>query len=141
MKTSIQDDRSAELDGVLAMLALYVENASGGDKAKIESAGFSVRNPPAPIGTLPAPVDLQVVPSEHSGTADVAWKAVRGAKAYTIERAEDAPALDWTVIGNSTKREASLNSMVSGRKYWFRVSAIGTAGQSASSDPVPLFAP
>ena len=31
--------------------------------------------------------------------------------------------------------------MVSGRKYWFHVAAIGAAGQSAYSDPVPLFAP
>jgi hypothetical protein len=31
--------------------------------------------------------------------------------------------------------------MVSGTKYWFRVAAIGAAGQSAYSDPVPLFAP
>ena len=141
MKTSIQDDRSAELDDVLTLLALYVENASNGDKASIESAGFSVRNPSAPIGTLPAPVDVQVAPSEHAGTADVAWKPVRGAKAYCIERAAEGQELDWGVIGTSTKKEASLNSMVSGRKYWFRVAAIGAAGQSAYSDPVPLFAP
>ena len=140
-KTTMQDDCAAELDWVITQMALYVESASGGDKAKIESGGFSVKNPPAPIGTLPAPVDLQVVPSEHSGTADVAWKPVRGAKAYMIERAEDAPALDWGLIGTSTKKEASLNSMQSGRKYWFRVAAIGAAGQSAYSDPVPLFAP
>jgi hypothetical protein len=30
---------------------------------------------------------------------------------------------------------------VSGTKYWFRVAALGAAGQSAYSDPVPLFAP
>ncbi len=141
MKTSVQDDGSAELDSVLTLLALYVENASGGDKAKIESAGFNVKNPPAPIGTLPAPVDVQVAPSEHLGTADVAWKPVRGARAYAIERATDAPELEWGVIGTSTRKEASLNSMQSGRKYWFRVAAIGAAGQSAYSDPVPLFAP
>ena len=140
-KTSVQDDEVAGFDLVLMQLANYVENASDGDKAKIESAGFSVRNPPAPIGTLPAPVDLQVAPSEHAGTADVSWKQVRGARAYTIERAADAPALDWGMIGTSTKKEASLNSMQSGQKYWFRVAAIGAAGQSAYSDPVPLFAP
>ncbi len=140
-KTSVQDDATAKLDWFITQMALYVESASDGDKAKIESAGFSVRNPPAPIGTLPAPVDVQVVPSEHAGTADVSWKQVRGARAYTIERAADAPALDWGMIGTSTKKEASLNSMQSGRKYWFRVAAIGAAGQSAYSDPVPLFAP
>jgi hypothetical protein len=140
-KTTVQDDRSTELDWELTQLAGYVEMASDGDKAKIESAGFSVRNPPAPIGELPPPVDLQVVPSDHAGTADVRWQQVFGAKAYSIERANDAPELDWTVIGNSTKKQATLNSMVSGTKYWFRVAAIGAAGQSAYSDPVPLFAP
>ena len=140
-KTSIQDADVAELDWTLTQLAAFIENASDGDKAKIESAGFSIRNPPAPIGQLPAPVDLQVLPSEFSGSADVSWKGVYGAKSYLIERAEDAAALAFGVIGTSTKKQASLNSMVSGKKYWFRVSAVGDAGQSAWSDPVPLFAP
>ncbi len=140
-RTSVQDDRAVELDWFITQMALYVESASDGDKAKIESAGFSVRNPATPVGALPAPVDLQVAPSEHAGTADASWKPVRGAKAYAIERAEDAPALDWAVIGTSTKKEATLNSMVSRSKYWFRVAAIGAAGQSAYSEPVPLYAP
>lgn len=140
-KTSIQDDQAASLDWIITQLASYVESASDGDKAKIESAGFSIRNPPVPIGELPAPADLTALPSEHSGTADVSWKSVYGAKSYLIERAADAPNLNWGVIGASTKKQTSLNSMVSGTKYWFRVSAIGAAGQSAWSDPVPLFAP
>jgi hypothetical protein len=49
--------------------------------------------------------------------------------------------LNWQIIGSCTKRRASFNSMVSGEKYWFRVAAVGSAGQSAWSDPVPLFAP
>jgi len=31
--------------------------------------------------------------------------------------------------------------MVRGKKHWFRVAAVNAAGQSAWSDPVPLFAP
>ena len=79
--------------------------------------------------------------SEHAGSADVSWKSDRGARAFTIERAEEAANIDYKVIGNSAKKAASLNSMVSGNKYWFRVAAIGAAGQSAWSDPVTLFAP
>ncbi len=45
------------------------------------------------------------------------------------------------MIGTSTRKEASLNTMQSGKRYGFRVAAIGAAGQSAYSDPVPLFAP
>ena len=140
-KTSLQEDCVVNIDRLISQLANYVENTTNGDRAQIESAGFSVRNQPSPIGELPAPEDLQAAPSEHAGTADVSWKPVRGARAYLIERAPDAQALEWDVIGSSTKKEASLNSMVSGTKYWFRVAALGTAGQSAYSDPVPLFAP
>lgn len=140
-KTSIQDDQASSLDWIITQLANYVEGASDGDKAKIESAGFKIRNPPVPIGELPAPVDLQVTPSEFSGSADVKWKSVYGAKSYIVERAMDNVDLDWKMIGTSTKKETSLNSMMSGKKYWFRVSAVGAAGQSAWSDPVPLFAP
>src|SRR5436190_15734008 len=42
--TSTQDDKEAALDLILSQEANYVENTSGGDKAKIESSGFSVRN-------------------------------------------------------------------------------------------------
>jgi hypothetical protein len=139
-KTSVQDDAAAALGIIIAQLANFVENACDGDKAKIESAGFSVRNPPVPIGELPAPTDLQVAPSEHAGSADLSWSAARGARSFTVERAEDGPALNFSVIGNTTKKQASFNTMLSGRKYWHRVAAIGAAGQSAWSDPVPMFA-
>ncbi len=140
-RTELQDQSSAEADLLVAQLASYVDGASAGNAIIIESAGFEVRATPTPIGELPAPTDVQVMPSEHAGSADVSWKSVYGAKTYTIERAEDGGVLDWKVIGYSTKKRAALNSMVSGKKYWFRIAAIGTAGQSAWSDPVPLFAP
>lgn len=140
-KTAIQDEQEAAVGLLVAQLASYVDSASGGEATKIESAGFAVRATPTPVGELPAPTDLQVQPSEHAGSADLSWKSSRGSKAFSIERAADGPSLNWAVIGNSTKKEASLNSMVSGTKYWFRVAAIGAAGQSAWSDPVPLFAP
>lgn len=140
-KTGIQDAQALNTDALVNQLASYVDNASGGDAEKIASAGFAVRATPTPVGDLPAPTDLQVLPSEHAGSADVSWKSVRGARAYVIERAPDEPSLNWAVIGTSTRGRAALNTMTSGLKYWFRVAAVGAAGQSAWSDPVPLFAP
>lgn len=140
-KTTVQDEQEALADALVAQLASYVDNASGGDPVKIESAGFEVQSTPTPVGELPAPTDVQVEPSEHAGSADVSWKSPRGFKSNLIERATDGPTLNWAVIGATTKSKASLNSMVSGTKYWFRVASVGAAGQSAWSDPVPLFAP
>ena len=105
-----------------------METASDGDKAKTESAGFSVQH-------VPPPEDVLVLPSDHASTADLRWKAV------VIERTPEGPEPQWTVIGNSTRKQATLSSMVSRTKYWFRVAAIGAADQSDYSDPLPLFAP
>ncbi len=140
-KTSVQDEQNVAADLLVAQLASYVDNVSNGDATIIESAGFAVRSTSTPVGELTAPTDVQVLPSEHAGTADVSWKAQRGAKAFVVQRAVESPNLDWKILGGCTKKSASFNTMVSGEKYWFRIAAIGAAGQSAWSDPVPLFAP
>ena len=140
-KTGLLDDQSAAVDLLVNQLASYVDTISNGDAAIIESAGFAIRATPAPIGQLPAPVDLRVTAGEHPGSADLRWEFVDGSRAYLVERATDAPILTWEIIASSTKAEGSYNSMVSGTKYWHRVAAIGTAGQSPWSDPVALIAP
>ena len=139
-KTQLLDQAEDSFDAFVSQFASYVDNASAGDPMIIESAGFAVRSTPSPIGELAAPTDLQAKTGEHPGHADLKWKSRYGAKAYTVERAIDSAEMAWVFMGNSTKAEASLNSMVSGNKYWFRVAAVGSAGTSAWSDPVPLIA-
>lgn len=141
MQTSIMGQKSATLDLLLMQEASYVQSSSGGDKAKIESAGFDVRDTPTPIGQLPAPSEPKAVPSPHPGTIQLSWKKVRGAKSYLIERAVDANQLAWTAATTSTKTKASVNTMTSGLRYWFRVAAIGSAGQGVWSEPISKIAP
>jgi hypothetical protein len=139
--TQILQDRVGTFDGSVSQLASYVDNTANGDPVIIERSGFSVRATPTPVGPLPAPTDVQVEASEHPGHADLRWRTVYGAKAYNIERAEDTTEGTWKFMGTTTKREASMNSMVSGKKYWHRIAAVGAAGQSAWSEPVSLIAP
>jgi hypothetical protein len=140
--TSTQDDASAALDLLLTQEGNYVENASGGDQAKIESSGFSVRNIPAgPIGDLPAPADVDVTPNDNAGTVNMSWEKVRGAYTYIVEKAADAPSLTWAPALTATKTKVVVNTMTSGAKYWFRVSAVGAAGQGPWSDPISKYAP
>ena len=140
-KTSLQDDDAAAFDTLMAEVARAVQTDSGGDKAKIESAGFSVRAEHTPPSPLPAPTDLQAVASEFAGSADLSWQLDRDARSFQIERADDAAELVFRQIATATKKSASVNSMVSGKKYWFRVAAVGPAGLGPWSDPVALFAP
>jgi hypothetical protein len=139
--TQILEDRVDSFSGAVSQLASYVDNVANGDGVIIERSGFSLRATPTPIGPLPAPTDLQAEPGEHTGHAALRWGSVYGAKSYLIERAEDAPEPKWSFIASSTKREAEVNSMVSGKRYWHRVAALGAAGQGPWSDPVPMLAP
>jgi hypothetical protein len=142
MQTSVMGQKSAVLDSLLMQEASYVQNSSGGDKAKIESAGFDVRDTPTPIGQLPAPAEPKAAPSQNAGTINLTWKKVRGAKSYLVERAVDSnQRLEWAAATTSTKTKAIVNTMTSGLRYWFRVAAVGSAGQGAWSEPVSKIAP
>jgi hypothetical protein len=141
-QTSIAQAKKAALDLLLMQEASYIQNVTAGDKAKIESSGFSVRNPATPIGNLPAPTDVELAPSRNSGTVDMKWRGVRGADSYIVERALDSSGkLLWGTALTTTKSKATVNSMVSGSKYWFRVAGIGAAGQGAWSDAIAKIAP
>ena len=75
------------------------------------------------------------------GTVDLSWDRVRGASSYIIQKSPN-PITDssWTQAGVSTKSSTTLTGMTSGTKYWFRVAAIGSAGQGAWSDPATKMA-
>lgn len=138
---TLQDDAAAAFDVVLASVADYVQRESAGDKAKIESAGFAVCAERTPPSVLPAPTDVQVVASAFAGSADLSWQLDRDARLFLIERAEDAAEPVFRQIATATKKSASVNSMVSGKKYLFRLAAVGPAGQGPWSEPVSLYAP
>ncbi len=141
-KTAIQNTADAALDVLLGQLGNYVENTSSGDAGKIASSGFGVKSPASPVGTLPAPANVVIMPSASAGTVDMKWNRVPGANCYLVERAADATApLDWNTGVTTTKAKAAVNTMTSGGKYWFRVAAVGAAGQGAWSDAVSKIAP
>jgi hypothetical protein len=72
----------------------------------------------------------------------ISWKKVHGARAYNIERAvESGRELEWANVFSCSKTRAVVNSMNSGQRYWFRISAIGAAGQGPWSDAVSKIAP
>jgi len=138
--TQLLQDQVDSFANSVSLLASYVDNISAGDRAVIERSGFSLRAAPTPVGPLPAPTNLRSAPGDHVGHAVLRWTAVYGAKSYNIERAEDGAELKWSFLASSTKREAQVNSMISGKTYWHRVAAVGASGQSPWSVEVPMLA-
>jgi hypothetical protein len=57
-----------------------------------------------------------------------------------IARGSVANAGDCTPPATATKSKATVTGLTSGTRYWFRVAAIGSAGQGPWSDPATAIA-
>jgi hypothetical protein len=97
----------------------------------------------APTPTPPSPPRVLVATSAlHDGEIDLSWDMVTGAMTHVIEKSPDPPtATSWTHAGVSIKSEMTISGLTSGARYWFRVAAVGTSGQSGWSDPATKIAP
>ena len=108
----------------------------------IESVGMSVKAPGAPIGSLPAPQKLIATTTTAPAKVSLRWQSVKGAKSYQVQAATDITgAGNWQPAASSTKGRSVISGLTSGTKYWFRVAAIGAAGQSPWSDAAVKIAP
>jgi hypothetical protein len=141
-KTTLQNTADRDADLAITQLAAYVENTSAGDAAKIQSAGMDVRAAGAPVGALPAPAALSATVGDNDGEIDLDWDNVKGATSYTVQRSPDPiTPTSWQQAIIVTKSKGTVTGLVSGTKYWFRVAAVGAAGQGAWSDPATKIAP
>jgi len=141
-KTDVQDNSDRTADTGITQVAAYVENVTVGDAVKIQSAGMEVRAAGAPIGALPAPAGMVATAGDNDGELDLDWDSVRGASSYVVQRSADPPtATSWQTVATFTKSKGTISGLTSGTKYWFRVAAVGAAGQGAFSDPATKIAP
>lgn len=116
--------------------ANYIDGVANGDGIIIASSGFDTRAVAAPIGTVGQPQDFSAHTGDVSSAMVLNWDKVRGANSYVMQKCTD-PSIEanWTFAGVSTKSSATITGLTSGTKYWFRVAAVGAAGQGAWSDP------
>jgi hypothetical protein len=141
-KTAVRSQKDEALDLILSASAGYVEGESKGDEAKIKSAGMDVKANATPIGIPAMPAALKASEGAKTGIISLKWKAVRGAKSYLVRSTDTiADNASWKQVAVVTKSAADIDALVSGKHYWFQVSAVGAAGQGAWSDPAVKVAP
>ena len=141
------DDRDAAIDALsvaLTSLASYVENTSGGDAVKIESAGMSVKAAAAAVGPLDQVQNLSITAGDAEGRLDLQWDPVRGNKGYEIQLSTDPNvAAGWKLVDTSSGSKLTQTSLTSGQKVWFRVRAKAPkkVNDGAWSDPSTKIVP
>jgi fibronectin type III domain protein len=142
-KTSDQNSKEDIVDRLLTQLASYVEAVAGDNQTLIQSAGMDVRGPAISTSETPTqPAALTATAGDHDGEIDLSWDTIVGAKSYIIEKSPDPPtATSWSHAGVSTKSKTTISDLTSGTRYWFRVAAINSNGQSGWSDPAVKIAP
>jgi hypothetical protein len=137
ISTRVQTQENAEtkLNQVLTQLAGYVESVAGQNDTLITSAGMETKaSASAPIPPN-VPQALAAAAGEHEGEMILIWKAVSNARSYTIESSLDpATPASWTHVGIATSASKAVSGLTSGKRYWFRVAAIGAGGQSGWSE-------
>jgi hypothetical protein len=139
-KASILDDKLADLDSIINQLAAYVENTAKGDDTKIKSAGMGVKSHGTPAGLPSAPENL-LSAAAIQNEVELNWDKVFGARSYVVQITQDVSgSSSWTIAVVVTKAKASIKNLDSGKKYWFKVAAVGAAGQGPWSDPATTYA-
>jgi hypothetical protein len=139
--TNILHELEAALDVVLRQLAAYVESVSGQDESKILSAGMGVKSTSTASTAATVPAAFALTAGDHEGELDASWDKVKGAS-YVLERSADPPtATSWAHEAVALKSSATISGLVSGTRYWFRVAAVTSGGQSGWSDPATKIAP
>ena len=134
-----RSERSQAFDVVKGMyldLCAFVQAASNGALAIIESAGCEVKKSNTPVGQLPAPLRVLAFSTAYPGRIDIRWGGVAGRSGYNVFICEGDPNVEanWSQLVFTTRNHFSAMSLKSDKVYYFRVNAIGAAGASPMSD-------
>jgi hypothetical protein len=138
IKAAMADREAAEtaLDNNTTLLGAYVENASGGDPVKIQSAGMAVRNGKSATPALEQVKNLSASAGDDEGEIDLQWDPVKNARSYEIQISADPITTNsWRSLTPSSKSRQTIDGLQSGSKQWFRARAIGKGDPGPWSDP------
>ncbi|HEX8653509.1 MAG TPA: fibronectin type III domain-containing protein [Pyrinomonadaceae bacterium] len=142
-RTAILEEKVDTLDDAMTRLASFVNAASGGKENIILSAGMDVRTPATSSNFVPdTPNTITPTMGDHEGEIDLVWNAKQSAQSYIVQSSPNPPKDDsWTQVAVVTASKHTVTGLTSGSKYWFRVAAVGSGGQSAWSNPAVKMAP
>jgi len=140
LSTAIKNQKRELLDVCLTNLAYFVQANGKNDHAILLSSGFDLQKSRTPVGILPKPENLKVLPADSNGSLKVGVNSIAGAESYLIEYTE-APVTDKSVwlVFISTKANNTISNLISGKQYAFKVAGVGSDTTQVFSDIVLSF--
>jgi hypothetical protein len=125
---SLRQQTRAALVALLRLLAHYVEDTSAGDRTVLMSSGFPLQRSRAPVGPLPAPVQVRMVKGKTSGTAIARCRPIGQARAYQWRVAPASTPMAWLPVVTTFAAHAQFEGLAPTTFYVAQVCAVGTAG-------------
>ena len=137
-----KDTAIQTLLGLVSQLGTYVELTSGGDEAKILSAGMQVRAARAPASVPSTVQNLSLTAGDNAGQLDLQWDPTGSAKRYEVQLCAAADfASGVTNLPSVTKSKTLTANLTSGARIWARVRGLNAAGPGAWSDVATKIVP
>lgn len=132
---SIKNDEKAKMQRLLTAIADYVTVTSNGDRTILLSSGFDITDENGYTTALA--IETLVVEVVAPGEAITRAKNATAAVAYIHQYTTEPPGINTSWIGEgSSQGTYKFERLISDKRYWFRVVAIGRNGQRAYSPVV-----
>jgi hypothetical protein len=134
LSTSLLHEAIDDFDIELTALRHYVDNTARGSESVILSAGMETKRGNASVGIPTRVTGLQAT-SIGSGEIVLRWSPVKGKLLYLgYIKADGESDEQYKLVVKSARAKYTMRGLESGRKYWFVVEAVGSAGTGALSD-------
>ncbi len=119
--------------------AMYVNTVCQGNLDKLNSSNFKLAKQREPA-KLVAPFIKSVNQGDNPCTLLAVIDPVKGAKAFNYQIAKDpiTDTTEWETYGD-TRTKFEFTNLEEGQKYWIRVIAIGSNGQTVQSGEVAQY--
>jgi hypothetical protein len=140
--TRTRNEKLLTVRKYLISLASYVTSISMGDATIMDMAGMPLKTRgPRRYETLDMPENLHAFVLRQ-GVIGLKWSSVHNAKAYAIEFCADPlTGNDWKPGMCNSGCNGSVSDLTPGKKYWFRVRALGSQGLTSDwTEPICLMA-
>ncbi len=136
--TATKNDKRAALVALLRELASYVQVTCKGDLTVLLTSGFPIQKPQRfPIGVLPAPTGLTVSLGSRTGELNASATPIPGAAIYNWRVTTAAQPSTVVQTAQTTAASNIFDGLTPGVVYNIQANAVGSAGPSDWSDPVP----
>jgi hypothetical protein len=124
---------------LLRQLANYVQANCKEDMTVLLSSGFPIQKPQrSPVGVLPAPSGLTVTLGSRTGELNASATPITGAAIYNWRVTTAAQPGVVVQTAQTTAASNTFANLTPGMVYNVQANAVGSAGPSDWSDPVPL---